>query len=425
MQFSLLTTLIILIASMVLSAFFSGMEIAFVTSNRVRATLEAHRDGTTNRLLNLFFNHSNMVISTILVGNNIVLVVYGLAFGMLLNPLLQLITDNEAVILTTETLVSTMIILFVGEYLPKTIFRANPNDKLRQFAPLLWLFYVLLYPISWLASAISTGLMKLMGVYQQQAKLSGLSISDLDQYLTENIEDAEDADKPVEQEVKLFQNALDFSSTHLRDCMVPRNEIVAVDIKTTSREQLLKLFTSTGRSKIVVYFDDIDNILGYIHISELFHRYNWKDHIKPVLFAPESLLAKRMMRNLLSKKMSLAVVVDEFGGTAGMVTLEDLVEEIFGEIEDEHDRIQIKVRRLNDHTWDCPARIEIDRLNEECDLDIPESDDYQTLAGYILHNTETIPDEGTTINVDGLQLKVLKKSANRIEQVRITATPQS
>ncbi len=421
MDFSITTTIIILIASMVLSAFFSGAEIAFVTSNRVRATLDAHRDGSVNRILNFLFNHPNMVISTILVGNNIVLVVYGLAFGMLLNPLLKLLTANEAVILTIETLASTLVILFVGEYLPKTIFRANPNDKLRQASPLLMLFYIVLYPVSWLASTISTGLMKLMGVYRQQAKLSGLSISELDRYLSENIEDAEDADKPVEQEVKLFQNALEFSSTHLRDCMVPRNEIVAVDIKTTSREQLLKLFTDSGRSKIVVYFDDIDNVLGYIHISELFHRYNWKDHVKPVLFAPESLLAKRMMRNLLNKKMSLAIVVDEFGGTAGMVTLEDLVEEIFGEIEDEHDRQLLKVRRLNDHTWECPARIEIDRLNEECDLDIPESDDYQTLAGYILHNTETIPDVGTTLSAGGLRFVVTKKSANRIESVRITA----
>ena len=252
--------------------------------------------------------------------------------------------------------------------------------------------------------------------------MTGLSVGELNQYLERTIDSTSDDDTvAVEHEVKIFHNALDFSSTHLRDCMLPRNEIVAVNIDTTSRDDLSELFTTSGRSKIIVYREDIDNVLGYIHVSELFDpQCNWKERLKPVLFAPETLLANKMMRRLLTEKRSMAIIIDEFGGTAGLVTLEDLVEEIFGDIQDEHDKTRIAANEIAPGVYEFSGRIEIETLNDTYHIDLPEDDEYQTLAGYILHNTGTIPPQGEIIELDNIKFEIIKKSATRLELIKVT-----
>lgn len=417
------TTIVITLISLILSGFFSGMEMAFVTSNKVRVNIDARKGGMASKVVDFFYRHSDMVISTLLVGNNIVLVVYGMEMAKILEPLIRLVNQNEAFVLICQTIISTGVILLTGEFLPKTVFRINPNSSLRSFALPLMLIYYLLYPISWLSSFLSRMLMRLFGVKTDNARIKGFTIGELDAYIQENIDKQEDENREVEREVKMFQNALDFSDTHLRDCMTPRNEIVAVNINCTDRETLVNRFSESGLSKIVVYNDEIDNVVGYIHVSELFTpESDWTKHIKTVLFAPETRLANKMMRELLAEKKSMAIVVDEFGGTAGLVTLEDLVEEIFGDIEDEHDRSRRMCRQVSEGVFDISGRIEVAQLNDKYHLDIPESEDYQTLAGYLLTYFEEIPKEGESIELDENKFTVLKTSASRIELVRLTRT---
>ena len=338
--------LIIALVAMLFSAFFSGMEIAFVSSNKVRAEIDINKGGVVNRILNVFYRDSHMFISTLLIGNNVVNVVYNIAMVKLLTePLKPLLGDNDALLMLLQTIIAAVVVLIVCEFLPKAIFRINPNYSLRTFSVPLFTCYCVLYPISKFTEFVSQCLMKLLGIKADKERIGAVSVQELDAYLQENIDKQEDLNQEVEREVKIFENALDFSDTRLRDCMVPRNEITGVDIADTTREELVELFTRTGLSKLVVYHDDVDNVLGFIQVSELFVTdVNWKDQMKPVLFAPETMLAKQMMQNLLKEKRSMAIVVDEFGGTAGMVTLEDLVEEIFGDIEDEHDRKRLVSR---------------------------------------------------------------------------------
>ena len=380
----LIPYLTLTISALVLSGFFSGMEIAFISSNKVKAEIDISKGGLVSQILNIFYTHRETFISTMLVGQNIVHVIYGIGIAWLLKaPLEGWLGDNEALILLVQTIISTAIVLVMGEFVPKTTFRINPNKSLRIFAVPLLMLYLLLYPISMFTSWLSTVLMRIFGIKSEKKEIRLISMGELDDYLQENIDKIEDENKEVEREVKLFENALDFSDTRLRDCMIPRNEIVGVDIAETSREQLIDLFTRSGLSKLVVYHDDIDNVLGFIQVSEMFKPsdVNWKDQIKPVIIAPETMLAKKMMQNLLKEKKSMAIVVDEFGGTAGMVTLEDLVEEIFGDIEDEHDRRKLVARKTGDNSYEFSGRMEIERINEMFDLDLPESDDYQTIAG--------------------------------------------
>lgn len=422
MNNDLVYPLVTALVSLLFSGFFSGMEIAFVSSNKVRVEIDVKKSGLINRIIDMFYAHKDTLISTLLVGNNIANVVYGMAIAQLCLPLLKAaFGDNEAVLLLVQTLISTVIVLFAGEFLPKTMFRINPNRSLRACSPLMLVIYTLLWPVSKFTSLLSAALMRLVGIKADTSSMGLISVDELDAYLQENIDKREDENKDVEQEVKIFENALDFSDTHLRDCMVPRNEIVGVDIADTSREQLSQLFTRSGLSKIVVYHDDVDNVLGFIQVSEMFvPEVNWKDRIKPVIFAPETMLAKKMMQNLLKEKKSMAIVVDEFGGTAGMVTLEDLVEEIFGEIEDEHDRPRLVSRKIDDNTYEFSGRMEIEDINDTYHLNIPESDDYQTIAGFLLNRLEEIPNEGDTAEIDGMRLTVLKKTSARIELVRLT-----
>lgn len=424
----LIPYLTLTIAALVLSGFFSGMEIAFISSNKVKAEIDISKGGLVSQILNIFYTHRETFISTMLVGQNIVHVIYGIGIAWLLKaPLEGWLGDNEALILLVQTIISTAIVLVMGEFVPKTTFRINPNKSLRIFAVPLLMLYLLLYPISMFTSWLSTVLMRIFGIKNEKKEIRLISVGELDDYLQENIDKIEDENKEVEREVKLFENALDFSDTRLRDCMIPRNEIVGVDIAETSREQLIDLFTRSGLSKLVVYHDDIDNVLGFIQVSEMFKPsdVNWKDQIKPVIIAPETMLAKKMMQNLLKEKKSMAIVVDEFGGTAGMVTLEDLVEEIFGDIEDEHDRRKLVARKTGDNSYEFSGRMEIERINEMFDLDLPESDDYQTIAGYIVNRIEMIPNQGEEHIIDNYTIRINKKNGARLELISLTVnTPQ-
>ena len=412
--------LIIAIVSLTFSALFSGVEIAYISSNRVKVEIDVKRGGFIGRIINLYYKYQDLFISTILVGNNIMLVIYGMGAAELLDPWLKSIYDNEVFILLMQTLISTAIILITGEFFPKTIFRINPNSSLRYFALPIFFFWVILYPISIFTAWLSKTLMRMCGIKNENHSMGMLTVGELNQYIQTSI-DEQAAKDEVENEVKIFHNAIDFSSTHLRDCMTPRNEVVAINIDTTTRDELSALFTSSGRSKIVVNRDDIDNVLGYIHVSELFDpKSNWKEAIKPVIFAPETLLANKMMRRLLAEKRSMAVVVDEFGGTAGLVSLEDLVEEIFGDIQDEHDNRRLTAREVQPGVYEISGRCEIADLNETFNLDLPESDEYQTLAGFILNNLGEIPSQGDTFDIKGMTFSIIKKSATRLELIRIT-----
>ena len=415
----------ITIIAILFSGLFSGAEIAFVQSDKVRIKIDATRRGLVSRILQGFAHRADMFISTLLVGNNIALVIYGIAISVILNPILQKwFPGSEALLLICKTLISTLIILVTGEFFPKTIFRINPNFTMRLVAFPLWLIYWILYPVSWLTSALSCGLMRLFGIHQKTTDTRKLTIEQIDDYIQQTIDQTPDR-RQVENEVKIFQNALDFKTTQAGECMTPRNEISAINLQTTTRHQLIHTFITTGLSKIVVYRQDIDDIVGYIHVSELFHPdTDWRTRIKPVLFAPESMLANTIMQRMLAQKKSMTIIVDEFGGTAGLVTLEDLVEEIFGEIEDEHDRKRLDYRRLPDGDYEISGRAEIERLNEELDLDIPEDDQYHTLAGYLLHTLEAFPRKGIPVDIGPLRFTVLNATETRIQLVLVQKTDQ-
>ncbi len=424
---TLTSWLILALVSLIFSALFSGVEIAYITADKVRIGLDSSRGGILNRIIGKYYSNQEFFISTILVGNNIMLVIYGMGAAALLEPWIEAhISDNQAIILLLQTLISTLVILFTGEFLPKSIFRINPNTSLKVFAIPVFLFYIVLYPVSWFTSWLSRTLMRIAGIKAEDTSLGALSINELNDYLETKIDDLENPQKvEVENEVKIFHNALDFSKTQLRDCMAPRNELVAVDLEDTTREQLSALFTSSGRSKILVYHDDIDNVVGYVHVSELFDPdSDWKEHIKEVLYAPETLLANTMMRRLLSEKRSMAVVVDEFGGTAGLVTLEDLVEEIFGDIQDEHDKNGITATEVSPGVYEFSGRIEVRTLRDEFRLDIPEDDEYQTLAGYIIHETGSLPTQGEKIEIDDLIFTILSRTSTRLDLIRIESKPK-
>lgn len=408
------------IIAVVFSALFSGAEIAFVQSNKVRIEIDATKRSLASRLIQGFTRNSDMFISTLLVGNNIALVIYGIAISAIINPLLEGWFDgNEALVLISNTVVSTLIILMAGEFFPKTTFRINPNFTMRLLALPLYLIYLVLYPLSAFTSWVSRMLMKLAGIKEDTTSTGTLTMEQLDDYIQQSIDENKD-DSAIENEVKIFRNALDFKDTQIDECMIPRNEIVAVNIACATRTDLVRLFVQTGLSKIVVYKENIDNVVGYIHVAELFNAgADWHQGIKPVVYTPETMLANKMMRRLLAEHRSMAIVIDEFGGTAGLVTLEDLVEEIFGEIEDEHDRHRVTMRPLGPGRYEVSGRAEIEQVNEQLDIHIEESDQYHTLAGYLLHNLEALPAEGDTFILDGLNFRILRMTTTRIDLIEV------
>ncbi len=411
---------------LLLSGFFSGMEIAFVSSNKLRFEMDRAESVLGTRLVSTFYAHPNSFISTILVGNNIALVIYGILMAkfldaVLLTPIGLTDSSDEWLRLIIQTLLSTLIVLITGEFLPKTLFKISPNSALIFFAPLAYVFYILLYPIAKFTSGLSKVMLRLFGLKVAPADSEqAFTKIDLDYLIQSSIDNTEN-EEDITDEVKIFQNALDFSSCKVRDCIVPRTEIVAVDIKDTL-EHLRNLFVESGCSKIIVYEEDIDHILGYIHSSEMFQLKDdtpWKDHIRDVVIVPETMVAKKLMQMLMQQKKSLAVVVDEFGGTSGICTLEDLVEEIFGDIEDEHDQSDYIARQLPDGEYEISARLEIARANELLGLDLPESDDYLTVGGLILHDFQSFPKLNEVVSIGHFDFKIIKKTNTKIELVRV------
>ena len=424
---SFTTALVITILAVVFSALFSGTEIAYVQSNKVRMQIDGSRGGLVDRIISGFSHNEDMFISSLLVGNNVVLVIYGITLSALINPVLERwFGDSEAMVLISNTVFSTFVILLCGEFIPKATFRINPNFMMRMFALPLYVIYVILYPVSKFISFLTKGMMGLFGIKENKVDARLITMDQLDDYLEEQLHSTQQSKVEVENEVKIFRNAVDFKDTTIGECMRPRNEIVAVEMDTTTREDLLSLFSRTGLSKIVVYKEDIDDVVGYIHISELFNiDSDWRQHLKPVIFTPETMLANKMMRRMIAEKRSVCIVIDEFGGTSGLATLEDLVEEIFGEIEDEHDRQRQLFRQLPDGNCEISGRAEIAAINEGLGLDLKESEDYNTMAGYILHYTEALPAEGDKFEIGGLKFTVTKMSTTRIEQVKVEKMPES
>lgn len=408
-----------ILISLAFSAFFSGMEIAFISSNKLRYELDKKRKTFSSKILDIFYNNPNQFISTMLVGNNIALVIYGLQMAIILEPYIAKVVSNGALIVLIQSLISTILILFTAEFIPKTIFKINPNFSLSLFAVPLYIFYIILYPISRFSSLISFGILRLFGAKNlDDSSDRTLGRVDLDHYLQQSREDGK-KNSDMDTEVKIFQNVLDFSSVRLRDCIVPRTEIVACDTHS-SIEELKAKFIETGLSKILVYNENIDDIIGYIHSSELFKNpEDWTQHINTISIVPETMAANKLMKMLMGEKKSLAVVVDEFGGTAGIVTLEDLVEEIFGEIEDEHDTKSHVAKQTGENEYVLSGRIEIDTVNEMFSLDLPESDDYVTVAGFILHSYQKFPKLNETITIDKFIFKILKVTATKIELVKL------
>lgn len=411
---------IFLLIAMVFSAFFSGMEIAFVSSSKLRFEVDKSSQSFSGKLLSVFYDNPNNYISTMLVGNNIALVVYGIMMSRIIDDfLIAHISDNPALLLLIDTLISTLIILVVGEFLPKTVFKINPNATLRFFALPTFFIYCLLYPISKFATACARGVLRLFGIrLNKETSTKAFTKMDLDYFIQSSIRQG-NGNENVDTEVKIFQNALDFSNLRIRDCMVHRTEIEAVD-KNTSAEELMRVFVETGYSKIIVYEDTIDNVIGYIHSSEMFKRTaSWQENITKMPFVPESMQAQRLMEQFLQQKKSLAVVVDEFGGTAGIISLEDIVEELFGEIEDEHDVDDHIAKRNDDGTYLLSARLEIERINEMFGLNLPVSDEYHTLAGLILYHYKNFPKMHEVIRVGQFLFKITKVESNKIEVVSL------
>lgn len=378
--------------------------------------MDLQKENLTSSILSIFYAHPDRYISTILVGNNIALVIYGMQMAVLLEPFLRDILPNAALVGVGQTFISTVVILITGEFLPKMIFRINSNGWLRFFAVPLLFFYVLLYPISIFMSWLSEFIMRLFRIPVGKTDAYLVGRVDLDRLIHESIETS---DEEVESDLKFFQNALDLSKVKLRNCIVPRTEIEAVEYEADA-EELRERFVQTGYSKILVYQNNIDNIVGYIHSNELFTKpERWQSQIILAPIVPETMAANKLMNMLLLKKKSIAVVVDEFGGTAGIVTLEDIVEEIFGEIEDEHDTPEYVEKKINDHEYIFSGRLEIDYLNEMFVLDLPVSEDYLTLAGLVLHIYQGFPQVGEQIKFDGYTLKIIKATKNKIELIKL------
>lgn len=408
-----------LIITILFSAFFSGMEIAFVSVDKLRFEMDKKKS-LSYPILSFFFRHSNNFISTMLVGDNIALVIYGILMAQLIEEnLLAGLIHNEFLMVLIQTIISTLIILVTGEFLPKTLFKINPNLMLKVFAFPLFICYIILLPISFLASGISIFFLRLFGMkINKETSANAFGRVDLDYFIQTGIDNAESQEE-LDSEVKIFQNALDFSTIKIRDCIVPRTEVVAVDL-TTSLEELTTKFVESGLSKIIVYYGNIDNVVGYIHSSEMFRNpKDWTENVKEIPIVPETMAAHKLMKLFMQQKKTIAVVVDEFGGMSGIVTLEDLVEEIFGDIEDEHDNTSYVCKQLTDDEYVLSARLEIEKVNETFGLDLPESDDYMTISGLILNQYQSFPKLHELVTVGKYQFKIIKVTATKIELVRL------
>jgi len=414
--------ILVIVVAILFSAFFSGMEIAFISANRLRLELDKKHNVVFSNLISLFTQYPGQFIATMLVGNNLALVIYGISFANLLDPYLKIYIESETLILFLQTLISTILILATAEYLPKALFRINPNRILKIFTVPIAFFYFLFYPITKISISISKFVLKVF-LNEQINKVDEkvvFSRIDLDHFVNEQEKNvAPQTANEIDNEVKLFKNALDFSSVKLREVMVPRTEMVALDIDSTI-EELHQKFIETGYSRILFYQENIDNIIGYVHHSVIFtNPESIRENLRKVLIVPETMSASKLLSKFFQQRLSIAIVVDEFGGTSGMITSEDILEEIFGEIEDEHDTIDLIMKKISDNEYILSGRLELDEINENFKLEFPENANFETLAGFILSHYESIPKVNTVITIDHFQFKVLKATNTKIELVNL------
>ena len=410
--------LIIVIVSILLSAFFSGMEIAFVSANKMHIELEKKREGFIPKILKVITQKSSKFITTMLVGNNISLVIYSYYMGKFLIRILPLSSFNEFSILLVQTIISTILILVTAEFLPKAIFRIYANEVLKIFAIPAYIFYYLFHFFSEFITAISDFFLRVFfktNAYEEQTEFSK---EELGNYINEQLETGS-IDYDFDSEIQIFQNALEFQNLKAREVMVPRTEIISVEIHETV-SNLKNAFIKTGLSKILVYKSSLDDVVGYVNAFELFKTPKTiKSILLPLELVPESMMINDVLNALMKKRKSVAVVIDEYGGTSGMTTVEDIVAELFGEIEDEHDSQEFLEEKINDSKFNFSARLEIDYLNEEYHLNILKSEAYETLGGFIIEHTENIPEEKELIEIDNLEFKILKMSGAKIDEVSL------
>lgn len=412
----------IILVTLVFSALCSGLEIAFISANKLKVEIDKNKGKFTYRYIAKFYETPWKFISALLLGNNISLVIYGIYISKFLNPpLLELIPikfHSETLFLTLQTIIATMVILFTAEFLPKILFRINANYSLQLFAIPAILIYFLLYPIAYFFITIAEYTICKLFKINLQKQSHVFSPLDIDNYINEFTND-KNQENEIKQELQMFQNAIDFRDIKLRECMVPRTEIIAIDCKSEMSE-LLKIFIDTNLSKILVFDNSIDNIIGYVHSHDMLKNpQSIKQILKPIIIVPETMLANKLLPVFIEQQKSIAVVVDEFGGTSGMLTLEDVIEEIFGEIDDEFDIDELTEKTISDYEFEFSGRLEIDYLNETYKLDIPVNDEYETLAGFIIHNYENIPKPGEIIQIDQFNFTIIEATKTKILKVRL------
>jgi len=409
---------VLLLLSLFFSALFSGMEIAFVSANKLKIELDNKQGKYSAKILSNFLKQPSKFISTMLLGNNIAIVVYSMIMAKIMEPLIfQYISINNFVILFLQTLISTLLVLFFAEFIPKAMLRKNPNSALTIAAIPLRFIYFVLYPLTSFTVSLSNVILKIFKVDTSEMDLA-FSRVDLEHFVMD-IQQRIELGEEVDNEIQIFKNALDFSEVKVRECMIPRTEVVAMNVEDTI-ENLQKRFSETGLSKILIYRDSIDNIIGYTHSIELFKKPKTiKSILLPISIIPEAMSANNVLQQFISQHRSLAVVVDEFGGTSGILTTEDIIEEIFGEIEDEHDKEDLIEIKISENEYQFSARLEIDYLNETYNLNLPEFEEFETLAGLIIHISENIPKKDEVVSYKNFNFKIDKVTENKIELITI------
>lgn len=415
-------TLTIILLSLLFSAFFSGMEIAFVAANKLKVEVDKQSGGFSARLMSRFVQSESSFISTMLVGNNIALVVYGISMAALLEPFFMNILPGpvrgELAVVLLQTAVSAVIILIFAEFLPKTLFRINPNRFLGIFALPVTVIYYILYPVIAFTMFLSNIIMKQVMKTDMTSTSKVFDAIDMDNFLKEFGQGSEEENER-QREIQIFRNAIEFPDVKVRECMVPRTEVVAVS-QDESIEAVRRIFSDTGLSKVLVYKESMDDMVGYVHAFDFFSQpESIREIIRPVLLVPETMYANKLLKSLIQQRKSVAVVLDEFGGTAGIITIEDIIEEIFGEIDDEYDVEDLIEKKTGDGEYVFSARLEIDYLNDKYNLDLPESDEYETLGGLVLNHTESIPSRGEEVAVGRYRIKILQVTQKRVELLRL------
>lgn len=408
-----------IIITLILSGFFSGMEIAYISSNRLKIELDKSKGTLNSRILGKFYKNESYFLAMLLLGNNIALVFYGLFAAQILDPILmEWVTTDEAAILLIQTIVSTILVLITAEFLPKAFVQVNPNGYLRYAAIPMIVIYFILYLPTFLVLGLSNIFLRLLKVEREQSE-KVFSKVDLEHYV-QDINQRIKEEEEMGNEMQILQNALDFDEVKARDCMVPRTEMVSIDVDDNI-EKLHDRFVETGLTKIIVFRENIDNVIGYVHSFEMFKNpESIKQILLPISFVPEAIPGKELLQLFAEKSGNIAIVVDEYGGTAGLVTIEDVIEEIFGEIEDEHDQEDLHEEKVNENEFLFSARVDIDYLNEEYELGFEEGEEYETLGGLIIHHLETIPEAGTRVEINELMIEIVEVSDHRIDLVRVT-----